>query len=372
MSEERYKILFNGMVMIETPEETVKANLARLFKCDLSRIESLFDGQTVVLKHNLTAQEAERYMLVLREAGAIVYRERDELPKPAAPPVPLAAPVAKPEAKAVEASPASKPVENPRDRTLGDPFGGAPVRSQDPTYMSPTRELAELRQQGRGAYCEIDFISLSGRLGRIRYLGWSWIFCLPFALPAGVLEALPPSLLTFGAVVLGIAWLVTGFMWTLRRLHDINMSGWWMLLILVPPINILFLLFLSLKSGDDSENDYGLPPPPNGAFVCFLACVMLLLSVVSVWGSISEIREEISELKEISELYDSDELTDQQGVRVSEEQIEQITQLLRDSEFSKFSEEQIKQVELRLRRGQVPEKQVKMLLREAERQRGSR
>jgi uncharacterized membrane protein YhaH (DUF805 family) len=376
MSEERYKILFNGMVMIETPEETVKANLAQLFKCDLSRIEALFGGQTVALKHNLTAQEAERYVQVLREAGAIVYKERDD-PPPAAPPVPQTVPAAQPEAKAVETRAANAPVENPRDRTLGDPFGGAPVRSQS---------LDEPLEQRQGdTYCEVDFFSLSGRIGRIRYLAWPWILAIPGLLCGvlfGILSASQSGLLlVICLAVMGIAMGVLCLIWTIRRLHDINMSGWWALLFLLlllisvlfeflgitgswlaPLLNFLFGLFLSLKSGDDGENDYGPPPPPNGsAFLYFLACLTLLVSVAGIWWS--------SKMdKAGTGPNDSVEQIEMQNGRVSEEQIEQIKQLLRNTNASK---EQINQMEQLLRRGLIPEDQIKMLLQEAAKQRAS-
>ena len=45
----------------------------------------------------------------------------------------------------------------------------------------------------------------------------------------------------------------------IRRLHDMNMSGKWTLLFLIPPIGIFLLLYL-VKSGDNDENQYGSVP----------------------------------------------------------------------------------------------------------------
>ena len=45
----------------------------------------------------------------------------------------------------------------------------------------------------------------------------------------------------------------------IRRLHDMNMSGKWTLLFLIPPIGILLFLYL-IKSGDNDENQYGSVP----------------------------------------------------------------------------------------------------------------
>ena len=49
MNQPRYKIVFDGQLMPETTLETVKDNLARLFKSDAARIDSLFSGPPVAL-----------------------------------------------------------------------------------------------------------------------------------------------------------------------------------------------------------------------------------------------------------------------------------------------------------------------------------
>lgn len=47
---------------------------------------------------------------------------------------------------------------------------------------------------------------------------------------------------------------------SVRRLHDINRSGWWMLIALVPIIGILLLLFWATQEGSSTSNQYGEPP----------------------------------------------------------------------------------------------------------------
>ncbi|MBS7725484.1 hypothetical protein I0D68_11975 [Pseudomonas lalucatii] len=44
MSQARFKIVFDGELMPEVTLETAKDNLARLFKSDRTRINSLFSG----------------------------------------------------------------------------------------------------------------------------------------------------------------------------------------------------------------------------------------------------------------------------------------------------------------------------------------
>jgi uncharacterized membrane protein YhaH (DUF805 family) len=47
---------------------------------------------------------------------------------------------------------------------------------------------------------------------------------------------------------------------TIRRLHDIGLSGWWYLLTLVPFIGIVWFLYIGLKGGDAEDNEYGRHP----------------------------------------------------------------------------------------------------------------
>ncbi len=45
-----------------------------------------------------------------------------------------------------------------------------------------------------------------------------------------------------------------------RRLHDTNRSGWWLLISMIPFIGSLVLLLFSVQDGTDGENEYGVDP----------------------------------------------------------------------------------------------------------------
>lgn len=108
-------------------------------------------------------------------------------------------------------------------------------------------------------------LSISGRTARGRFAGttcylvlyssfFAWVMVNNF--PAIETRAeLGPSLL----VVLINAFLVGSFIVfvTAQRLHDLNRSGWYGLLLLVPVINIGLLLMLLFKAGDPAPNRYG-------------------------------------------------------------------------------------------------------------------
>ena len=50
---------------------------------------------------------------------------------------------------------------------------------------------------------------------------------------------------------------------SVRRLHDIDKSGWWMLLIFIPLIGAIWLIVLMVMQGTKGDNRFG--PDPYGA-----------------------------------------------------------------------------------------------------------
>lgn len=45
-----------------------------------------------------------------------------------------------------------------------------------------------------------------------------------------------------------------------RRLHDVNKSGWFMLIVFVPLVGVIWLLVLDCTAGDLGPNQYGQDP----------------------------------------------------------------------------------------------------------------
>ena len=61
-------------------------------------------------------------------------------------------------------------------------------------------------------------------------------------------------------VLLSIPYLLS---FQFRRLHDLNRSGWWLLISLVPFINYVFSFYISLWPGTKGTNKYGNEPLPR-------------------------------------------------------------------------------------------------------------
>ena len=67
----------------------------------------------------------------------------------------------------------------------------------------------------------------------------------------------------FLTLLFWLAVLVPSIAVGVRRLHDTNRSGWWLLIALVPLIGGIVLLVFYVSEGTRGPNDYG--PDPKGA-----------------------------------------------------------------------------------------------------------
>lgn len=110
--------------------------------------------------------------------------------------------------------------------------------------------------------CLSKFADFSGRARRREY----WTFVLVNCLIALLLMTLG---LAFGedspasnimVTIFYLIMLVPNLSVSVRRLHDIGKSGWYMFLSLIPLIGGLILLIWSLMDSEPGENQYGKNP----------------------------------------------------------------------------------------------------------------
>ena len=110
--------------------------------------------------------------------------------------------------------------------------------------------------------------SANGRFGRLSYLGWNmllvvFVFILgiiaAFFVPALSPSTTSSSMYVFGGlfIIVYIAMIYFSFIFSIRRLHDRNQTGWLSLVMIIPFINFLFFIYLSCAKGDENTNNYG-------------------------------------------------------------------------------------------------------------------
>ncbi|WP_111894994.1 DUF805 domain-containing protein [Acinetobacter sp. MB5] len=92
-----------------------------------------------------------------------------------------------------------------------------------------------------------------------------------------------PFFMLFGGLLalLIYSYLMTIFM--IQRLHDLNQSGWMSLLLLIPMINLFFVIYLLLAPGSSHANNYGSPHRTSAweKLCAWLIIVLFLISLAS-------------------------------------------------------------------------------------------
>jgi uncharacterized membrane protein YhaH (DUF805 family) len=114
--------------------------------------------------------------------------------------------------------------------------------------------------------CDTDrwfYFSVRGRIGRQAY----WLFMvLPFLLTGIVLGFLILSLhIPFRMVLVLLLTLVPVLVWvgiavSVKRLHDIGLSGWWVILCFIPFLHYVAVPVLGAIRGKVGANIYGEDP----------------------------------------------------------------------------------------------------------------
>ncbi|MDQ5954845.1 MAG: hypothetical protein QG583_773 [Patescibacteria group bacterium] len=105
-----------------------------------------------------------------------------------------------------------------------------------------------------------------GRASRMEF--WMFIlFSLLVSIALSFVDKYLPKVDVWGEMgILGIAYslitLIPSLAVSVRRLHDINRSGLWLLLLLVPIIGFIVIIVFHLLESTPGENAYG--PNPNG------------------------------------------------------------------------------------------------------------
>ena len=102
-----------------------------------------------------------------------------------------------------------------------------------------------------------NYFNVQGRARRQEY----WMYFLVYLLIV-VAAALLDGVLGMGLIsaLVTLAHLVPSITVGVRRLHDIDRSGWWLLIALLPLIGWIIALYWAIKEGDSGDNRYGADP----------------------------------------------------------------------------------------------------------------
>ena len=148
-------------------------------------------------------------------------------------------------------------------------------------YTPPRAEVADV---GSDEFQEVRIFSISGRIGRLRYLAYTTGISFAIMFVAGMLGALlGPSLLPVITAIAYIPVIILSIMFMIQRSHDMDWSGWMCFLGIIPLVGLIWIF----KSGTQGENRYGPRPPPNTTGVKIVAVVFPLIVIVGILAAIA-------------------------------------------------------------------------------------
>ncbi len=102
-----------------------------------------------------------------------------------------------------------------------------------------------------------NYVKFSGRAIRSEY--WYWVL---FIIIAEIVTSIIDMTLGTGFItgLFGLATFLPSLAVAIRRLHDLDRSGWWVLLALIPLIGAIILIIWYCSRGTAGPNRFGPDP----------------------------------------------------------------------------------------------------------------
>jgi uncharacterized membrane protein YhaH (DUF805 family) len=105
-----------------------------------------------------------------------------------------------------------------------------------------------------------NYVNFSDRAIRSQYWFWA-LFTTIGVLVTGGIDGVDGMTLAYP--IFGLVTILPSLAVAVRRLHDLDRSGWWLLLVLIPLIGSIVLLIWFCTRGTDGSNRFG-PDPLAG------------------------------------------------------------------------------------------------------------
>ena len=159
-------------------------------------------------------------------------------------------------------------------------------------YDAPDASL----DTGQDELYQPKIFSFNGRIGRLRYLaygiGVNFLLMLIMVPLAGATAFMggDPSSSMIGMLGIGIFYVLTiviSVMFAKRRLNDLNRSGWWFLLFIIPIVNLLLAIYLIFFPGTNGSNNFGPAPEANSVGVLILGWLMPVIFILGIVAAIA-------------------------------------------------------------------------------------
>jgi len=109
-----------------------------------------------------------------------------------------------------------------------------------------------------------NYVNFSGRAVRSEY--WYWVlFVVLLSIVTNIIDAVISGTSGFAilSTIVSLALFLPGLAVGIRRLHDLDKSGWWTLLIFIPLVGAIILIVWACTRGTLGPNRFG-PDPLGG------------------------------------------------------------------------------------------------------------
>jgi uncharacterized membrane protein YhaH (DUF805 family) len=99
-----------------------------------------------------------------------------------------------------------------------------------------------------------NYVNFSGRAIRSEY--WYWVlFIILVEIVTTIIDTVLGAQITTS--IFGLATLLPSLGLAVRRLHDLDRSGWWIFLVLIPLIGAIVLIIWYCTKGTEGANRFG-------------------------------------------------------------------------------------------------------------------
>jgi uncharacterized membrane protein YhaH (DUF805 family) len=102
-----------------------------------------------------------------------------------------------------------------------------------------------------------NYVNFSDRASRSEY--WYWVL---FVILADIVTSIVDYVIGFHITtsLFGLAVLLPGLAVAIRRLHDLDRTGWWFFLVLIPLVGAIVLIVWYCSRGTEGPNRFGPDP----------------------------------------------------------------------------------------------------------------
>jgi len=118
----------------------------------------------------------------------------------------------------------------------------------EPEQYTTGEATSEYLTPAPDSYSDILF-SFEGRINRAKYWGYAVVVWIGMGIILWTSYFIAVLLVIWPSIALGV-----------KRCHDRNRSGWFMILSLIPILNFWYLIEIGFLRGTEGPNDYGEDP----------------------------------------------------------------------------------------------------------------